>query len=96
MLGTRDFGFSDPRLPELLFRYRARNWPDSLSAAERTRWNEYRRRRLLDDAGLGEASYPQFLAEIAALRATHAGDGGKLALLDQLQAWGAGLVADLA
>ena len=95
-LGTRDFGFSDPRLPELLFRYRARNWPDSLSAAERTRWNEYRSRRLLDDAGLGEASYPQFLAEIAALRAVHAGDGGKLALLDQLQAWGADRVADLA
>ena len=96
MLGTRDFGFSDPRLPELLFRYRARNWADSLSVAERMRWDEYRRRRLLDDAGLGEASHPQFLAEIAALRAAHAGDGGKLALLDQLQAWGAGLVADLA
>jgi len=95
LLGTRDFGFADPRLPELLFRYRARNWPDSLSAAERERWDGYRRRRLLDDAGLGEASYPQFLAEVAALRVAYAGDGGKLALLDQLEAWGAELVRGL-
>ena len=94
-LGARDFGFADPRLPELLFRYRARNWPDSLSAAERERWDGYRRRRLLDDAGLGEASHPQFLAEIAALRAAHAGDGGKVALLDQLEAWGAERVRGL-
>jgi exodeoxyribonuclease-1 len=94
-LGTRDFGFTDPRLPELLFRYRARNWPDSLSTAERTRWNAYRRHRLLDDSGLAELSYPAFQAELAGLRALHAGHGGRLALLDQLQAWGEELVSTL-
>ena len=35
-LGAREFGFRDARLPELLFRYRARNWPQTLTA-ERTR-----------------------------------------------------------
>ena len=94
-LGTRDFGFTDTRLPELLFRYRARNWPDTLSAAEHERWNTYRRNRLLDESGLSELAYAGFNAELATLRATHAGDGGKLALLDQLQAWSQELVANL-
>src|SRR3546814_7881136 len=48
-LGSRDFGFQDARLPELLFRYRARNWPETLSIDEKARWDDYRRRRLVDD-----------------------------------------------
>jgi exodeoxyribonuclease-1 len=76
-LGDRDFGFADPRLPELLFRYRARNWPESLSAAEHERWKAYRRHRLLGESGLSELSHAGFTAELAALRAVHAGDGGR-------------------
>ncbi len=49
-LAARTFGFKDPRLAELLFRYRARNWPDTLSIDERTRWDDYRRLRLRGDA----------------------------------------------
>ena len=87
-LGTRPFEFRDTRLPELLFRYRARNWPGSLTAAERTRWDEYRRRRLQLDSGLSEYTFDTFAAEIASLRAQHAGDGSRLVLLDQLEQWG--------
>lgn len=95
LLGQRDFGFRDPRLPELLFRYRARNWPDTLTQAERARWDDYRRRRLGSDAGLSEDTFESYFAAIAALRPAHAGDGGKLALLDQLEAWGLGLQGGL-
>jgi len=35
--------FDDPRIDEMLFRYRARNWPDSLDADEKRRWHEHRR-----------------------------------------------------
>jgi len=87
-LGARAFGFRDARLPELLFRYRARNWPQSLSASERARWDEYRRGRLHDETGLSEYSFVRFHAEIAALRALHLADSGKLVLLDQLESWG--------
>lgn len=38
--------FDDGRLPELLFRYRARNFPETLSEAERGRWREFCRQRL--------------------------------------------------
>ncbi|MGZ3158942.1 MAG: exodeoxyribonuclease I [Burkholderiaceae bacterium] len=44
--------FDDARLEELLFRYRARNFPDTLSEDEQLRWEEHRAGRLLDgDAG---------------------------------------------
>jgi exodeoxyribonuclease-1 len=38
--------FKDGRLEELLFRYRARNFPDTLDAEERARWEQHRRERL--------------------------------------------------
>ena len=94
-LGAREFGFEDPRLPELLFRYRARNWPDTLDGAERARWDDFRRRRLAADSGLSEVSLPGFFLELDALRGAHAGNGEKLALLDRLEAWGRELQADL-
>ncbi|MGI9251953.1 MAG: exodeoxyribonuclease I [Pseudohongiellaceae bacterium] len=40
--------FEDPRLGEMLFRYRARNYPDSLNAEEQAEWQAFRRERLLD------------------------------------------------
>lgn len=95
-LGQRAFGFQDPRLPELLFRYRARNWSETLSADERTRWDAYRRQRLCEDRGGSELTFDGHRAELAALRIAHAGDGRALALLDQAQAWADALEADLA
>ncbi len=85
----------DPRMPELLFRYRARNHPDSLDATERTRWNHYRRQRLLGDTALGEQTLPQYRAQLEALTTEHATDPGKLALLQQLRDWGTHLEQSL-
>jgi exodeoxyribonuclease-1 len=94
-LGLANFAFRDPRLPELLFRYRARNWPATLTPGERTRWDAYRRERLLTDSGLSESTLPAFFAEIETLRGEHAGDPAKLALLDKLGAWGRDIEASL-
>jgi exodeoxyribonuclease-1 len=88
LLATRDFGFQDPRLSELLFRYRARNWPETLTADERDRWNAYRRLRLDVDSGWSESTFAQFRAEIDALRIARSGDGAAQVLLDQLATWG--------
>lgn len=58
--------FDDDRLPELLFRYRARNWPDTLSAVERVRWDAWRRGRAADPAsGLTLAEYRRQIARLA-------------------------------
>ncbi|HYG08093.1 MAG TPA: exodeoxyribonuclease I [Stenotrophomonas sp.] len=90
-LATLEDRFVDPRLPELLFRYRARNWPQSLGLQEQLRWDQYRRRRLVEDNGLSEVTFDQFWAQIAELRLANADDPGRQALLDQLAGWGADL-----
>ena len=95
LLAKAQYAFRDTRLPELLFRYRARNWPDSLLPAERERWNGYRRERLDLDNGRAELTLEQFREQIDALRQAHAGDGDKLALLDRLQDWGQAIDAGL-
>ncbi len=95
LLAKAQYAFRDGRLPELLFRYRARNWPDSLLPAERERWNEYRRQRLDTDCGWSEVTLSQFNQQIAELRAANAGDGRGQALLDRLQAWGRDIDASL-
>lgn len=41
-LGELELAFADPRVEEMLFRYRARNWPETLTSSERERWDEFR------------------------------------------------------
>ncbi|ALT77398.1 exodeoxyribonuclease I [Paucibacter sp. KCTC 42545] len=43
--------FADARLAELVFRFRARNFPDSLSESEQQRWQAHRTARLVEGAG---------------------------------------------
>ncbi|WAK00623.1 exodeoxyribonuclease I [Methylobacter sp. YRD-M1] len=40
------FNFTDARLPEMLFRYRARNYPETLTHEEAQRWHEFCGNRL--------------------------------------------------
>ena len=47
-LAHEKWAFSDERLVELLFRYRARNFPDTLSVAEQQRWHRFCQMRLTD------------------------------------------------
>ncbi len=47
------FPFQDPRLEEMLFRYRARSYPETLDDDERVRWEAYRWERLNDPAVAG-------------------------------------------
>ena len=61
--------FEDERLAELLFRYRARNFPQSLNAEEMAAWEEHRAARLLEGAG-GARSVDQLFSEIDALSET--------------------------
>ncbi|MDO9238031.1 MAG: exodeoxyribonuclease I [Aquabacterium sp.] len=65
-LADRDPGFADERLDELLFRYRARNYPDTLSPPEQTRWHDLRVARLHEGSG-GGLSVAAFFERIDAL-----------------------------
>ncbi|QLF91999.1 exodeoxyribonuclease I [Pseudomonas sp. ABC1] len=46
-LGKRSWSFDDPRLAPLLFRYRARNFPESLDDAQRQQWYSFCQQRLV-------------------------------------------------
>ncbi len=48
VLGALAVKFNDERLRQILPHYKARNYPDSLSAKERTDWNSYRRKILME------------------------------------------------
>lgn len=58
--------FEDERLEEILFRYRARNFPASLGDGERHQWERHRAARLYDGAD-GARSIEQLQMEIDAL-----------------------------
>jgi exodeoxyribonuclease-1 len=58
--------FADPRLDELFFRYRARNFPGTLSDAEQAQWHELRVQRLHEGAGGGQ-TLEAFFAQIDVL-----------------------------
>jgi exodeoxyribonuclease I len=53
-LASKRPAFTDPRLDELLFRYRARNFPTTLSEVEQAQWQQHRAHRLHDGAGGGQ------------------------------------------
>lgn len=86
-LGGRVFPFRDSRYAELLFRYRARNWPDTLDADECVRWGEFRQRRLDTATPLTALTREEYLATIARLRADPALPAAQLPLLDALERW---------
>ncbi len=67
-LATTDFCFQDTRLPEMLFRYRARNYPETLSEEERERWEHYRAMRLNNPA-LSSVTFAQFFEVLQKLSA---------------------------
>ena len=58
--------FEDQRLDEMLFRYRARNYPDTLVGDEPERWGEFCRQRLMQPEPklLGFESFYQRLNEL--------------------------------
>jgi exodeoxyribonuclease-1 len=68
-LATSRPSFEDERLAELLWRYRARNFPQTLSEQEMESWEEHRAARLFDGAG-GARTVDQLFGEIDALSET--------------------------
>ncbi|CAE6895227.1 Exodeoxyribonuclease I [Pseudomonas marincola] len=81
-LGQQQWPFDDQRLPELLFRYRARNFPDTLNGEELQRWQLFCQQRLTDP----EQGAPNTLAGFNAA-ADELSSGATAAQLEVLKAW---------
>jgi exodeoxyribonuclease-1 len=79
--------FDDQRLPEMLFRYRARNWPQTLTADERERWEEYRQARLFEPEGGGSLQMDDYLEMLDRLAWDETLPSVKRRLIPELLAW---------
>lgn len=71
--------FVDERLVEMLVRYKARNFPKSLSADEALMWETWREGRIREQL-------PKYAAELAKLATTTDGADGQF-VLQELQLW---------
>jgi exodeoxyribonuclease-1 len=78
-------GFDDSRLAELVWRYRARNFPDTLNADEAARWQAHCRARLVDGAE-GARTFSDYFDQIDTL-AQSTQDESRQAILDALYDW---------
>ena len=68
--------FHDPRLPDLLLHYKARNFERALTESERAKWEEYRMGRI-------KAAQNQYIKEIQQFAAA----GKDPFILEELQLW---------
>lgn len=82
-LAQQQFVFHDKRLQEMLWRYKARNFPQSLNELERQQWLEFCRERLLQ-GGQGILSVAQLQAKIRAIDESQPLDKPKKIVLQQL------------
>ena len=82
-LAELHLNFDDLRLEEMLFRYRARNFPETLNDNERSQWQDYRREKLNNPAS-SHRTMNQFLAEIESIRNAPDTVGSQLVLLEDL------------
>jgi exodeoxyribonuclease-1 len=84
--------FSDGRLPELLFRYRARNYPETLDPEERERWDLFRFQRITESDDPRRLDLEHFHADIEArLSAPDLSERDRQVLM-ALQDWGDALL----
>lgn len=60
--------FEDKRLAEMFFRFRARNYPQTLTPEEQTIWQEYRLNRLVDASAGASIVDDEFTRRIVSLR----------------------------
>lgn len=86
-LTSQSFPFEDQRLDTLLFRYRARNFPESLTDSELQKWQRYREYKLFDDSSPASIKMPEFLMQIEQLSLEYSRVPEKITILKSLYSY---------
>ncbi|EKN4697393.1 exodeoxyribonuclease I [Yersinia ruckeri] len=86
-LPALDLSFQDPRLTELLFRFRARNSPNTLDDSEQRRWQNHRREMLSPER------VQEYVQQLEQFYNLYESDKEKLALLKDLYDYARELVS---
>lgn len=82
-----EFDFEAPKLAEMLFRYRARNWPETLSRRERERWDEFRVERIMSPKEGEGISLQDYRKELSRLAVDVSLSDERRQVVDQLIDW---------
>lgn len=85
-LAHKTFAFSDSRLTDLLFRYRARHFPASLSVEERAQWQEFRQYRLTHKISPDWLTREEYISKINTLESTLTGESQQQ-VMSALKQW---------
>jgi exodeoxyribonuclease-1 len=86
-LGSHLWSFQDKRLQLMLFRFRARNYPDTLSMEEARLWDRDRKARLVDTQDPAYFTLSDFKVATRELREQRKDEPQALRILDQLDSW---------
>lgn len=90
-----NLNFNDKRISEMLFRYRARNFPESLRADEQQRWKDFCKRKLHGEEAGSSLSLTEFETRISKLVQEHAQANEKLEMLKLLKLYSDDLVKNI-
>lgn len=77
--------FKDARGEEMLFRFRARNYPDTLNEDEQERWEQHRIMRMIESKHPQILNYQRFAQELQQAAEQVADDPEKLGWIQELQ-----------
>jgi len=87
-LSQLDLNFDDKRLDEMLFRFRARNYPQSLAEIEQKIWNKYRKDKLTKENNGSNITLDQYMNKIGELLCNSEFTEQQHAMLNDLKAYG--------
>ena len=83
-IALKSYQFQDDRLNTLLFRYRARNYPNTLLESEKTQWDEFRQKRLSAPENSSILSQKEYLGLIDELKKDESTTEEQQKILDEL------------
>lgn len=86
-LGGHLWSFQDERLQMMLFRYRARNFPQTLNQEETRIWDKDRRARLVETEDPDYFTIVNYRQAVAQLREERINEPKSLEILNKLDAW---------
>ncbi len=90
-LAEDEFNFDDPRLPEMLFRYKARNYRETLTSEEQEQWERYRYQRLTDNK-LSSISFQEYFDRLAVLAGDASTPSDQLSIIEDLKYYGESII----
>ncbi len=94
-LGSLDLPFDDDRLSEMLFRFRARNYPETFNDNEKSAWDAFRHQRLAISNGEPGFTYDDFKQSVLDVRRRENLDVEDIKILDEIDQYAQDIMSSL-